>query len=156
MPDNNASQPPDALQVNYSYLPDLVGHLVGLAHMHATQLCTEQMAPLNLTPKQFVTLEFVANNPEISQKDIAYHVGTTPPVMVTILDDLSERGLLERVRSTQDRRMQFVQITNEGRALLDDIRSRAFAVEHQIDEETGLTPEERTTLLELLRKITNR
>ena len=57
-------------KIDYSYLPDLVGHLVGLIHLHATQLCGEAMSPLGLTPKQFVTLEFISKNPEISQKDI--------------------------------------------------------------------------------------
>ena len=91
-------------EIDYSYLPDLVGHLLGLAHLRVTQLCTEVMEPLQLTPKQFVALEFIANNPCNSQKKIAEHIGTAPAVMVGILDTLGQRGLVRRVRSRNDRR----------------------------------------------------
>lgn len=142
--------------VNYSYLPQLVGHLLGLAHLRVTQICTDLLTPLKLTPKQFITLEFVSNNPEVSQKDIAMHVGTTPPVMVSILDDLSKRKLLRRARSPHDRRVQFVQVTEKGSALLDQIRDIAFEVEDRYAEETHLTDKERAALLKILQKMTNR
>lgn len=142
--------------VNYSYLPELVGHLLGLAHLRATQLCTQVMDPLALTPKQFVTLEFVSKNPEIAQKDIAHHVGTTPPVMVNILDELSKRKLVCRVRSTQDRRRQFVQTTDAGRRMLGEMREKAFQVEEIFADEMGLSDAERQILLTILRKMTGR
>jgi DNA-binding MarR family transcriptional regulator len=154
MPEVNLSI--EEAQINYSYLPELIGHLVGLIHLQATQLCMEAMAPLELTPKQFVTLEFISHNPKISQKDIAEHVGTTPTVLVNVLDSLAERSLIQRVRSEEDRRVQFVQLTQAGRAMLDDIRKRAFSVEHQLDEASGLTADEREMLLRLLRKVTGR
>ena len=100
--------------IDYSYLPELVGHLLGLAHVAITQLCTEVMEPLKLTPKQFVAMEFISKNPCISQKNIAENIGTAPAVMVGILDDLSKRGLLKRKRSPHDRREYYVQLTPKG------------------------------------------
>lgn len=142
--------------IDYSYLPELVGHLLGLAHVRVTQLCTEVMQPLDLTPKQFVTLEFVSKNPNIPQKDIAFHVGTSPTVIVGILDTLTKRKLVKRVRSKDDRRCQFVQITTKGEAMLGIIREKAFEVEDLFAAETGLNETERETLLELLQKVANR
>lgn len=142
--------------INYSYLPELVGHLLGLAHLEITKLCTEVMEPLELTPKQFIAMEFISKNPCISQKNIAENIGTAPAVMVGILDALSERGLLERVRSPHDRREYYVQLTPKGRYMLADIRRMAFEVEDLYQEKTGLTDEERETILPILRKITNR
>jgi DNA-binding MarR family transcriptional regulator len=146
----------DAQTIEYSYLPELVGHLLGLAHLRATQICTEIMQPLDLTPKQCVTLEFVSKNPEVPQKDIAYHVGTSPPMMVNILDELDKRKLVRRIRSKDDRRRQFVQVTDEGAALLDEVRKKAFVVEDIFATETSLTHDEREILLKLLKKLTNR
>lgn len=143
-------------EINYSYLPNLVGHLLGLAHLRVTQLCTEVMEPLQLTPKQFVALEFISNNPCVSQKDIAEHIGTAPPVMVGILDALGERGLTQRVRAKHDRRKQYVRLTSAGKDSLAEIRRLAFDVEMQYAEETGLTKSERETILKILRKMTNR
>jgi DNA-binding MarR family transcriptional regulator len=143
-------------EINYSYLPDLVGHLLGLAHLRVTQLCTEVMEPLQLTPKQFVALEFISNNPCTSQKRIAEHIGTAPAVMVSILDTLAQRGLTQRVRAKRDRRKHYVRLTPQGEDLLADIRRLAFEVERQYADETGLTASERDILLTILRKMTNR
>jgi hypothetical protein len=76
--------------IDYSFLPELVGHLLGLAQVEITQLCTEVMEPLQSTPKQFVAMEFISKNPCISQKNIAENIGTAPVVIVGILDSLSE------------------------------------------------------------------
>jgi DNA-binding MarR family transcriptional regulator len=142
--------------IDYSYLPELVGHLLGLAHVAITQLCTEVMEPLRLTPKQFVAMEFISKNPCISQKNIAENIGTAPAVMVGILDDLSKRGLLKRKRSPHDRREYYVQLTPKGLSMLAEIRRMAFEVEDLYQEKTGMTDEERATILPILRKITNR
>jgi DNA-binding MarR family transcriptional regulator len=142
--------------IDYSYLPDLVGHLLGLAHVSITQLCTEVMEPLQLTPKQFVALEFISKNPCISQKNIAENIGTAPAVMVGILDYLSKRDLLQRKRSPHDRREFYVQLTPKGMDMLEEIRRMAFEVEDLYQERTGMTDEERATILPILRKITNR
>lgn len=142
--------------VDYSYLPELVGHLLGLAHLEITQLCTEVMEPLQLTPKQFVALEFISKNPCISQKNIAENIGTSPAVMVGILDTLSQRGFLKRKRSPHDRREHYVQLTPNGINMLTEIRQLAFEVEELYKEKTGLTQDERETILFLLQKMTNR
>ena len=142
--------------IDYSYLPELVGHLLGLAHLEITQLCTEVMEPLQLTPKQFVAMEFISKNPCISQKNIAENIGTAPAVMVGILDYLSERKLLKRVRSPHDRREYYVQLTAKGLDMLEEIKRMAFEVEDLYQAKTGLTDKERASILSILRKITNR
>lgn len=142
--------------IDYSYLPELLGHLLGLAHLQITQLCTEVMEPLQLTPKQFVAMEFISKNPCISQKNIAENIGTAPAVMVGILDNLSQRGLLERIRSPRDRREHYVQLTPKGLSMLTEMRRMAFEVEDLFTEATGLTQEEREVIVSLLRKMTNR
>ena len=142
--------------IDYSYLPELVGHLLGLSHVAITQLCTEVMEPLQLTPKQFVAMEFISKNPCISQKNIAENIGTAPAVMVGILDTLSKRGLLKRKRSPHDRREYYVQLTPKGMDMLKEIRRMAFEVENIFQERTGMTDEERATILPILRKIANR
>jgi len=76
--------------------------------------------------------------------------------MVGILDDLSKRGLLKRKRSPHDRREYYVQLTPKGMSMLAEIRRMAFDVEALYQEKTGMTDEERATILPILQKITNR
>lgn len=142
--------------INYSYLTKFVGHLSGLAHLRATQLCTEELAHLDLTPKQFVALEFIANNPTITQKEIAEHIGTTPTVLVNVLDVLSARGLIERVRSTVDRRRHSVRLTEKGEGLLPEIWKSADIVEQRLFAESGMSESEWETLVTLMQKLTKR
>ena len=142
--------------VNYSYLTDLIGHLAGLTHLRATQLCTAELANIGLTPKQFVALEFIANNPNISQKEIATHIGTTPTVLVNVLDVMTERGLLMRVRSLTDRRRHSVVLTEKGEALRGRVRKAAYAVEDQLQLEGGLDAAEWQQLQRLMQKLAQR
>ena len=143
-------------EINFSYLPHIIGHLSGLLHLRATQIALEVMAPLELVPKQFIALEFIANNPNLSQKEIANYIGTTAPMMVHVLDSLSKRGLVQRVRSQQDRRKQNIQLTAAGNALLDDIKTRALEADRLLLAEASLSEADKETLLRLLRRLTNR
>ncbi|MEM7800279.1 MAG: MarR family transcriptional regulator [Chloroflexota bacterium] len=142
--------------INYSYLTELIGHLSGLAHLRATQLCTEALADLDLTPKQFVALEFIANNPTTCQKEIAAHIGTTPTVMVSVLDALTARGDVERVRSLEDRRRHSIALTPQGNSTREAVRQAALTVEERLFEESDLSREEWQQLIRLMQKLTNR
>jgi DNA-binding MarR family transcriptional regulator len=68
-----------------------------------------------------------------------------------IVDRLEERGLVTRCRSTEDRRVVWVEITKDG-------RDRVCAAERHIHERVGalltpLTDAERTELVRLLSKM---
>lgn len=144
------------VSTNYSYLSQLIGHMSGLAHLRATQLFTDELSKLDLTPKQVIALEFISNNPTITQKEIARHIGTTPTVMVGVLDTLTERGFVERLRSAEDRRRHSVVVTNAGQAILPKIKKAAKAVETQLLTESSLTKKEWESLVHLMQKLTNR
>lgn len=71
--------------------------------------------------------------------------------ITTAVDRLVRRGLVERKNHAQDRRVRLVELTPEGRQLIEP----AFA-RHAADLEevvSGLTPEERATLVDLLVKL---
>lgn len=142
--------------INYSYLPTLIGHLTGLAHLRATQLCTEALADLNLTPKQFVALEFIAHNPTVTQREIAKHIGTTPTVLVAVLDALTAQGLVRRMRSRVDRRRHSVQLTEQGEAMRERLSAAAQTVEQRLQAESTLDAEEWQLLVKLMQKLTHR
>ena len=145
-----------AASVDFSYWPHIVGHLSGLLHLRATQIAVEVMQPLGLVPKQFVALDFISKNPTLSQKEMAEYIGTTAPMMVHVLDALSERGLVKRVRSETDRRKQHMRLTAAGEALLDEIKERALEADRALLDSAEITPTEKETLLKLLRRLTDR
>ncbi len=63
----------------------------------------------------------------ISQKDLAWRVGIDGSSLVRLLDILARRGLIERRADPQDRRAKRIHLTEQGRAVLGDIR-RTLAV----------------------------
>ncbi len=142
--------------LDYSYLPNIVGHLSSLVFIRATDIAIEHLAEIGLTTKEFVTLEIIAKNPAVSQRSIAEAVGTKPPLLVKILDDLTKRGLIVRERSTIDRRLQHVRLTAEGELLREQIQELAFAADAELIEEAGLTLSEKETLLKLMQKLAKR
>jgi DNA-binding MarR family transcriptional regulator len=68
-----------------------------------------------------------------------------------MLDQLSGRGLLKRVRSSVDRRLQHPHLTRSGEKLLEQANQLAATMEQQILE--VLTSAERAILIELLQKL---
>lgn len=60
--------------------------------------------------------------------ELATYTGLTQPRMTVVLQDLEERGLVERKRCTDDRRATEAHITDQGRELLEQARRRMAAV----------------------------
>lgn len=77
------------------------------------------------------------------------------PLLVKILDDLTAKGLLVRVRSDVDRRRHYMRLTDAGSALRSQIRECHFAGNTELFRDAGFSVEETTMLLTLLRKLAN-
>lgn len=111
----------------------------------------ERVAALELTPAQTGLLRAVATGPGRSQQELARHLGTPPSRLVALVDGLDERGLLERRRNPDDRRLHALHLTDAGRELLGRIGQ--VAREHDADVCAPLGADEREVLAGLLRRI---
>ncbi|MEM7582342.1 MAG: MarR family transcriptional regulator [Acidobacteriota bacterium] len=132
-------------------LREMVGFNLRLAYNQATQLFARAFDDLDLAPIQFAALEFISRNPGTSQKDIARHIGTTPPVLVGPLERLERRDWIVRSRGTTDRRRARVQLTPAGERIMRDVEERVRRVDSELS--SRLTARERDRLLTLLRKL---
>jgi DNA-binding MarR family transcriptional regulator len=85
-----------------------------------------------LTLSQYGLLEVLTTRPVARVQELADHAGIAPSTATRILDALERRGIVQRVRSTEDRRAVAVTLTDVGRRLLGDEqewlrgRQRAF------------------------------
>jgi len=82
---------------------------------------TEQ---LGITARQVTFLWLVKLSPGLSLAELAAEEGISPPAMSGHVDRLERAGLLERVRSTDDRRRIGLRLTDEGARLLRRVRAR--------------------------------
>jgi DNA-binding MarR family transcriptional regulator len=118
---------------------------------HAAQLFAQRIAGLDLTPAQAGLLRQLAAGPGRSQRELADHLGMPPSRFVSFADELEERGLIERRRNSQDRRLYALYLTEKGLGLLARLREAAAA--HEEDVCQALPPDERLQLAGLLRRV---
>lgn len=71
-----------------------------------------------LTGPQLWAIKTIAQEAPIMVSDIAQRMYLHPATVVGILDRLETRGFVARVRSTEDRRVVRVELTDKGRSLL--------------------------------------
>ena len=90
----------------------------------------------------------------MNQKQLGHALDISPPNMAVTLDRMVERGWVERVRSTHDRRAQHIHLTAKGRTLAE--RARRVSTTMEEPALVGLSRAERALLIELLRKIGTR
>lgn len=82
---------------------------------------TEQ---LEVTARQATLLWLVKRSPGLSLAELAAEEGISPPALSGHVDRLERAGLIERVRSSEDRRRVGLRLTEDGARLLRRIRAR--------------------------------
>ena len=109
------------------------------------------LTPFNLHPREFAVLRAVGFQEGQSQQALGERLQIPRSRMVAIVDELEERGLLERRPHPTDRRVRELHLTKTGRKLNEQAFQAAIAYEQRIS--APLTPEEREQLLDLLERV---
>jgi DNA-binding MarR family transcriptional regulator len=82
---------------------------------------TEQ---LGVTARQATLLWLVKRSPGLSLAELAAEEGISPPALSGHVDRLERAKLIERVRSSEDRRRVGLRLTEDGVRVLRSIRAR--------------------------------
>ena len=128
-----------------------VAFLLAQLGAHASQLFAERIAALDLTPAQAGLLRLLARTPGRSQRELADDLGMPPSRFVSFADDLEERGLIERRRNSDDRRLYALHLSERGLELLARLREAGAAHEQHVCQ--ALSPDERQQLTGLLARL---
>ena len=107
-----------------------------------------------LTLPQLIVLRSIRDLGEVTSRAISIASDLSAPTVVGILDKLEDKRLIERYRSSRDRRVVHTRLTPAGRALLkrapsplgDDF-TRAFAGLNDRDRRTVLKSVDRVALM---------
>lgn len=119
-------------RVDLGCLPRLLGY-----NLRRAQLCTwrkyaAQFGENNIRPGLFSLLVLVGSNPGIAQIELGKHLGIDKASIVALLDRLEKVGLLDRQRSTRDRRRQGIYLTARGATELAALIAQVRALERQM------------------------
>ena len=133
------------------WLGNLLGFHLRLAQTAMYRDFASSLSEFDLTQKQFATLSLISSNPGVPQIALVNRLGTDRATMMAIVDRLEGKGLINRQRSTTDRRRQELSITPDGDALLG--RARNLIDAHEKNFTSRMTPKELETMLTVLRRI---
>jgi DNA-binding MarR family transcriptional regulator len=131
--------------------PRHLGFLLSQVGIYASQQFSEAIAEAEIHPPLFRVLNVVDASEGESQHRIGEAIQVPPSRMVAIVDELEDRGLIERRPHPGDRRVRALFLTAKGRRVLEKGRKIAMAHEERLTE--GLTERESEELAGLLRKL---
>jgi DNA-binding MarR family transcriptional regulator len=90
------------------------------------------LADLGVTPPQFTVLTMLVAYPGLSNADVARLAMLTPQTVSVIVANLLRSGAIARRPHAVHGRIQHIDVTEAGKALLKQCRSRVKAIEQQI------------------------
>jgi DNA-binding MarR family transcriptional regulator len=120
----------------------------------ASSRFAERTREIDLTPSDAGVLRVLGRAPGMSQRSLADRLGAVPSRVVSLIDSLEARGLVERVRSNTDRRNYELRLTAQGSERLAQLRR--VAEEHEAELLAPLSREQATQLESLLILLADR
>lgn len=136
---------------NYS-LDESIGYLLKRAGTQLAVCVDRRLAEFDMTHAQYGIFHRLQAAPSTAA-DLARSSMTDTGAMTRMLDRLEEKGFVERSRSSTDRRIVEVSLTDKGRQIAD--RMREVAVETLNHHLRGFTSEEVEQFKTFLRRMIN-
>ena len=111
----------------------------------------KNLSQIGMNNMEYSVLRILSENGTLSMVQIANMTMVTQGWITSIVDKLEERKLVERIRSSDDRRIIMIQITRAGTKMM--ARARELHVKFVEDSISGLSDAESSDLLALLEKL---
>lgn len=143
--------PTPATPLALGILPQLVGYQLRLAQIAMFRDFAETFGELDVTPGVMGVLLVVDETPGVIQSELARAVHLDRSTVVSLLDNLERRQLVERCPSPTDRRSNAVRLTTAGASLLRKVKRRL--IQHEGRLTSGLGEGELQELMTLLGKV---
>jgi DNA-binding MarR family transcriptional regulator len=138
-------------QLSTYHAQSSVGYLVKRAHSLMLDVMEPIFAARGFSFVQYVILSWLRDGIAVNPKDICTQYRHDSGALTRVIDQLAERGLLERVRRDKDRRKVELQLTPAGR---DVIESLIPLVVGKLNEAlVDFTMDESSELVRLLIKL---
>src|ERR1700755_2460722 len=123
---------------------DSVAFLLSQLGHRSASVFTDLIASVDLTPPHAGILRAIASEPGRSQQALSGELGLLPSRVVAYVDELEDRGYVERRRNPDDRRLHALYLTASGKKLVSKIGE--LGREHDRLLTSGLDAKQRDTL----------
>ena len=132
---------------NVAFLLSQLGH-------RSASVFADLIASVDLTPPHAGILRAIASEPGRSQQALSGQLGLLPSRVVAYVDELEDRGYVERRRNPDDRRLHALYLTASGKKLVSKIGE--LGRQHERLMTAGLDTDQRDTLRRLLSAVAER
>jgi DNA-binding MarR family transcriptional regulator len=126
------------------------GLLVRVSHERVHSHLGAAAAEFELAPAQAFALGELDLDRPVAMRELAGRLKCDPSNITGLIDRLEARGLVERQAHPSDRRVKYVVLTANGRALRDRLAARIFAAPSCI---ACLSEREQQQLSDALRRV---
>lgn len=137
--------------ISLGLLPNLIGYQLRIAQIALFRDFAEALGDYEMTPGLFGVLVIIEANPDLKQSELAKAAHLDRSTVVSVIDNLERRQLVERRASPNDRRSNALRLTAEGTALLKKLKR--LVADHEKRLVQNLTADEQQTLIGLLTRI---
>jgi DNA-binding MarR family transcriptional regulator len=127
------------------------GYLLRRLHQIHYALFFEECADFDITPVQYGLLTTLSLNPDLDQNSIGRELGIDRTNVADVLARLARRGLLERHRSKQDKRMVLARLTPAGQRVTDEMYAAMLKAQNRLL--APLLPDERKAFVDTLLRL---
>jgi len=146
-----AHQAPTNLLIDHMPLWARPGYLIRRLHQIHSALFLEECGDYDITPVQYGLLTSLAENPDMDQNSLGRELGIDRTNVADVLNRLTRRGLIERNRSKEDKRMVLARLTPEGERVTREMYMAMQRAQLRLLE--PLPPAERTAFLTMLIRL---
>ncbi|MDP2133829.1 MAG: MarR family transcriptional regulator [Sulfuritalea sp.] len=137
--------------IDYGMLPDLVGYHLRMAQIALFRDFSQGLGAEDVTPGLFGVLVIIEANPDLKQSELARATQLDRSTVVTVIDNLERRGLVERRVALHDRRSNAIRLTAAGTTLLRKLKRQVSLHEKRLLE--NFSDVERASFIALLQKV---
>jgi DNA-binding MarR family transcriptional regulator len=120
-------------------------------------LSADSVATADLTPMQFAVLAYLNKRdgqPGIDQNGLAARLGVERSHVSLLVEDLGNRGLVERRVNGADRRARILRLTPKGEGVFERLRKQNVAANERVLD--PLTAKERELFFDMLIRVIKR
>lgn len=121
------------------------------SHQSLSRIIKEDIKKYDFDLNEFAVIEVIYHYNCLRVSEINEKVLVNSSSLTYILDKLVNKGLIQRVKDQDDKRVIIIEITNEGKKLGDEIFPKHYQMLNNIFD--VITDDERVILTNLLKKI---
>jgi DNA-binding MarR family transcriptional regulator len=135
------------------HLNDHIGFLLGSTYNYLHSLLTKRLIEngVEIPTEQSKVINFISYNEGITQQELAEWMKKLKPGISRIVDQLEQKGYLQRQYDTVDRRNKRLFLTDKGGKVLLKIRNAQKSVLSELQE--NIPEDELHVFKQVIRKI---